>query len=328
MRKASWMAFGLLLLFGFFGVPNGTWAAEKYPVKPVNFIVPLETGSDGDLAARPLVEKVSPVMGQPVVVVNKPGAGSTIGYYQIHDAKPDGYTVGMGTVTLVTSKLQGLFPYDHHDFSLLGTFYRWPPIIVASARSKKSLKTMGEVLSYAKSHPGEVSVATAGVGQSQWIAAMAFIESTGVNFNAIPQEGAGGVTVAQVAGGHTDLAVLGVGSAKSQIEAGNLIPIAVLGTKRLPGNLSYVPTLKETGHDVSWESFGVVIGPPKIPKEIADKLVHGFEVGAKDSGYVRYLESRSANEFYLPPDQIMKFCDGYTSLVRGIMGKAGLLKGK
>ena len=328
MRRAPLIVFGLLLLFGFFGVNDGTWAAEKYPVKPVNFIVPLETGSDGDLAARPLVEKVSPVLGQPVVVVNKPGAGSTIGYYQIRDAKPDGYTIGMGTVTLVTSKLQGLFPYDYNDFSLMATFYRWPPIIVASARGKRPFKTMGEVLSYAKSHPGEVSVATAGVGQSQWIAAMAFMESTGLKFNAIPQEGAGGVTVAQVAGGHTDLAVLGVGSAKSQIEAGNLVPIAVLGTKRLPGSLNHVPTLKEAGYDVSWESFGIVIGPPKIPKDIADKLVHAFEVGAKDPGYVKYLESRSANEFYLPPDQIVKFCAGYTTLVRNIMGKAGLLKEK
>ncbi|MEI9476896.1 MAG: tripartite tricarboxylate transporter substrate binding protein [Deltaproteobacteria bacterium] len=319
----------ILLAFLFvLGMIHSAGAAEKYPVKPINFIVPLEAGSDGDLAARPLVERASPVMGQPVVVVNKPGAGSTIGYYQIRDAKPDGYTIGMGTVTLVTSKLQGLFPYDYNDFSLMATFYRWPPIVVASAKSKRGFKTMADVVAYAKAHPGEVSIATAGVGQSQWIAAMAFMESTGLKFNAIPQEGAGGVTVAQVAGGHTDLAVLGVGSAKSQIEAGNLIPIAVLGTKRLPGNLNNVPTCKETGYDVSWESFGVVIGPPKIPKDVFDKLAQAFEVAAKNPGYVKYLESRSANEFYLPPDQIGKFCDGYTTLVRNIMGKAGILKGK
>jgi tripartite-type tricarboxylate transporter receptor subunit TctC len=318
----------LLLIVGIISLSHWAGAVERYPVKPVNFIVPLEAGSDGDLAARPLVEKASPVLGQPVVVVNKPGAGSTMGYYQIHDAKPDGYTIGMGTVTLVTSKLQGLFPYDYNDFSLIATFYRWPPIIVASTKSKRPFKTMGEVLTFAKAHPGEVSVATAGVGQSQWIAAMAFMESTGLKFNAIPQEGAGGITVAQVAGGHTDLAVLGVGSAKSQIEAGNLLPIAVLGTKRLPGNLSSVPTMKEVGYDVSWESFGIVIGPLKIPKDISDKLVHAFEVAAKDPGYIKYLESRSANEFYLPPDQIVKFCDGYQKLVRDIMGKAGILKEK
>ena len=325
MRRVSIIVLAFLLVLG---IILPAWAAERYPVKPINFIVPLEAGADGDLVARPLVEKASPVLGQPVVVVNKPGAGSTMGYYQTHDAKPDGYTIGLGTVTLVTSKLQGLFPYDYNDFSLMATFYRWPPIIVASTRSKRPFKTMGEVLSYAKSHPGEVSVATAGVGQSQWIAAMAFIESTGLKFNAIPQEGAGGITVAQVAGGHTDLAVLGVGSAKSQIEAGNLLPIAVLGTKRLPGNLSQVPTMKEAGYDVSWESFGVVIGPPKIPKDIFDKLAQAFEVAAKDPGYIKYLESRSANEFYLPPDHIVKFCDSYQKLVRDIMGKAGLLKEK
>lgn len=201
MKKCNITLLGFFLLWGMNLVDPCAQAAEKYPLKPINFIVPIEAGSDGDLAARPLVEKASRALGQPVVVVNKPGAGSTIGYYQIHDAKPDGYTIGMGTVTLVTNKLQGLFPYDHHDFTLLGTFYRWPPIIVASTRSKRPFKTMEEVLSFAKAHPGEVSVATAGVGQSQWIAAMAFMQSTGLKFNAIPQEGAGGITIAQVAGG-------------------------------------------------------------------------------------------------------------------------------
>ncbi len=300
--------------------------AERYPLKPINFIVPIEAGSDGDLAARPLVEKASRALGQTVVVVNKPGAGSTIGYYQIHDAKPDGYTIGMGTVTLVTNKLQGLFPYDYHDFTLLGTFYRWPPIIVAATKSKRPFKTIEEVLSFAKQHPGEVSVATAGVGQSQWIAAMAFMQSTGLKFNAIPQEGAGGITIAQVAGGHTDLAVMGLGSAKSQIEAGNVRVLAVLGTKRLPGKFSSVPILREAGYDVSWESFGMVIGPPKIPKDVSNKLVQAFAEAAKDPGYTRYLESRSANEFFLPAGEIQPFCDGRRQLVRGIMEKAGILK--
>ncbi|HBB17174.1 MAG TPA: hypothetical protein DCZ97_09330 [Syntrophus sp. (in: bacteria)] len=322
-------SFIILLAFSFvLGMIHPAGAAEKYPVKPINFIVPIGSGSDGDLAARPLVAKASSVLGQPVVVVNKPGAGSTIGYYQIHDAKPDGYTIGMGTVTLVTSKIQGLFPYDYNDFTLMGTFYRWPPIIVASTKSKRPFKTMQEIIAYAKSHPGEISVATAGVGMSQWIAAMAFLDSTGLKFNPIPQEGAGGVTVAQVAGGHTDLAVLGVGSAKSQIEAGNIHPIAVLGSKRLPGKHSNVPTLKELGYDVTWESFGIVIGPPKIPKEAFDRLTQAFEVAAKDPEYIKYLESRSSNEFYLPPDQIVTFCNGYSAMVKKIMGKAGILKGK
>jgi tripartite-type tricarboxylate transporter receptor subunit TctC len=324
-----WFAVALaLLLWGI--LVQGHWAraAENYPVKPITFIVPIEAGSDGDLAARPLVEKASPVLGQPVVVVNKPGAGSTIGYYQIHDAKPDGYTIGMGTVTIITNKLKGLFPYDHRDFSLFGTFYRWAPIVVASTKTKRPFKTMEEALSFAKSNPGEVSIATAGVGQSQWIAAVAFKEATGLNFNMIPQEGAGGITIIQVAGGHTDLAVVGLGSAKSQIEAGNVRLLAVLGTKRVPGKFNYAPTLQEVGYDASWESFGIVMGPPKMPRDISEKLVKAFEVAAKHPEYQKYLESRSANEFYLPADEIAKFCDGRRKLVRDIMQKAGILKEK
>jgi len=328
MKRLLILFLGVPFFVGLLGSMSGPLAAEKYPVKPVTFIVAIEAGSDGDIVARQLVEKASPVLGQPIVVVNKPGAGSTIGFWQIHDAKPDGYTIGMATVTIVTSKLQGLFPYDYRDFSLFGTFYRWPPIVVGSTKTKRPFKTMEEVISYAKAHPGEVSVATAAVGHSQWIAAMVFKEGLGLNFNMIPQEGAGGITVAQVAGGHTDLAVLGLLSGKSQLDAENIRMLAILGTKRISGRYSNIPILKELGYDASWESFGIVMGPPKMPKDISEKIVKAFQVAANDPEYHKFLELRSANEFYLPPDQIVSFCDEKRKLVRNIMGKAGILKEK
>ena len=95
MKKRIITIIVLFLFWGMSSLGPFAQAAERYPLKPINFIVPIEAGSDGDLAARPLVERASRALGQPVVVVNKPGAGSTIGYYQIHDAKPDVYTIGM-----------------------------------------------------------------------------------------------------------------------------------------------------------------------------------------------------------------------------------------
>ena len=89
-------------------VIGGGWAqaAEKYPSKPITFIVPLEAGGGGDVQTRPLAARLAELLGQPVVVVNKPGAGSSIGYRAIHDAKADGYTIGIGMATIVANKLQ------------------------------------------------------------------------------------------------------------------------------------------------------------------------------------------------------------------------------
>ena len=225
-----------MLLFGVSSVDK-IQAAEKYPVKPVTFIVATEAGSDGDVICRPLVQRVSAIIGQPVVVVNKPGAGSTIGYRELHDSKPDGYTIGWGSATIITNKLQGISPYDYRDFTMLGAFATYFPIIVSSTKTKRPFNTIEEVISFGKAHPGELSMATAAIGQSWWVAAVAFLEGTGLKINTIPQAGAGGVTIVQVAGGHTDLAVVGLGSAKTQIEAGNVRFIATLGFQTGPCSL-------------------------------------------------------------------------------------------
>ena len=76
-----------------------------------------------DIMSRSFIEKLSPLLGQPIMVVNKPGAGSSIGYREVHGAKPDGYTIGLAATTIVSNKLQGLLPFNHRDLSIMGTFY-------------------------------------------------------------------------------------------------------------------------------------------------------------------------------------------------------------
>jgi tripartite-type tricarboxylate transporter receptor subunit TctC len=302
--------------------------AEQYPVKPINFIVPLEPGSDGDIMCRPLCQKLSALLGQPVVVINKPGAGSSIGFREIHDTKPDGYTVGQGFAALITNKLQGLLPYDFEDFTIMGSFFRLNHIIVGATKTQRPFKTIQEAFSFAKSHPGEVSIATGSVGQSLWIATMALAEGTGLKFNIIPQVGAGGFTIAQVAGGHTDLAAVNYPAAKAQIEAGNVRFLATFGSKRFPPPLDNAPTLKEVGYDVVLESVGGMIGPPKMPKDITDKLVKAFEIAANDPEFKKFLSQRSIEPIYLTPDQTIDYFTQQRVLFRKIMDKAGILKEK
>jgi len=316
----------LLALLGTVGWGSRSWAAEKYPAKPIFFIVAVEAGADGDVVSRKLVQKASAILGQPIVIVNKSGAGSSIGYREVHDAKPDGYTIGWASVTIITCKLQGILRYDYQDFTPLGTFATFLPIVVASTKTKRPFKTIQEVMSFAKEHPGEVRMATSGIGQSFWIAAMAFIEGTGLEFNVIPGAGGSGTTIAPVAGGHCDIGVPALGSAKGQIEAGNLRFLASLGTIRAPGEFSSFPTMTELGYDVVWESTNMIIGPPKLPRDIADRLAKVFETAAQDPEYVKFLAELNAVPTYLPPDKVNSYLDGRRAVVRKIMAKAGILK--
>ena len=327
MKRLFVAVSSVILCSAFFG-SGMVRAAENYPVKPIVFIVAVEAGADGDVLVRPVMQRVSKILGQPIVIVNKPGGGSSIGYREIHGAKPDGYTLGWGAATIITNKLQGISPLDYHDFVHLGGYATFFPIVIASTKSKLQFKTIQEVIAHAKANPGAVTMSTAGVGQGWWVAAMSFLGGTGLSMNLIPQPGAGAMTVAQVAGGHAELGVAALGSAKSMVESGQVKFLATLGDARAPAPYDKIPTVKELGYDVSWEGTNFVMGPPKLPKEIVAILVNAIEKAAKDPEFIKYVNDRNARWEYIPPDKVVPAFDKRRDVVREIMRKAGILKGK
>ena len=301
-------------------------AAEKYPFKPLECIVAVEAGADGDVINRPVMKNVSDIIGQPVMIVNKPGGGSSLGYREIHRAKPDGYTIGWGSSTLIANKLQGISPIDYHDFTMLGAYASYFPVVVASTTTKRPFKTIQEAISFAKAHPGELSMSTGWLGGAWWVAAMSFLKGTGLEVNAIPTAGSGAMSVAQVAGGHTDLCIVALGAAKTMIEGGQVRLLATLGEQRLWAPYEQVPTIKEIGYDVSYESPNFAMGPPKLPSAIVDILVKAVKQAVDDPEFKKFCSERGARWNYIPPDQVIGKFDKQREIMRVIMGKAGILK--
>lgn len=154
--------------------------ALKYPTKPVTMIVPFEAGSGSDIVARQLNELAAKKLGQPVAVVNKPGAAGSIGLQEIYNAKPDGYTIGTIPNNIVTCKLQGLLPYNHHDYEILGIYQYDAAAVYVS--SKRPWKTLKEVVDYARAHPGELKIATSSKGAIWHLATVAFSDAVGAKF--------------------------------------------------------------------------------------------------------------------------------------------------
>jgi tripartite-type tricarboxylate transporter receptor subunit TctC len=301
-------------------------AADKYPVKPIDFIQPNEAGADGDVISRPPLAKVSQILGQPIMIINKPGAGGSIGYREILRAKPDGYTIGWGSGTLISNKLQGITNFDYRDFIPLGPFATYFPVVIASTKSKHTFKTIQEVISFAKANPNEVSMATGPIGQNWWVAALDFARGTGVQLNIIPQAGTGAVCMGQVAGGHTDLTVVALGSAKSMVDSGMVRLLVSLGEKRAAAPYEKIPTMRELGYDVAYESLNYAIAPPKTPKDIVDLWVRTLKTAVTDPEYVKFCTERNARWEYMTPEQITAAFDKRKLVVREIMSKAGILK--
>ena len=252
----------------------------------------------------------------------------TIGYRVIHEAKPDGYAIGTGTGTLVSNKLQGLMPFDYHNFTLIATYAIYVPVIVASNRTLRPFKSIQEVIAFAKAYPGDVSIATSFVGGVWWIATVYFQETSGLKFNVIPQAAGGADSITVVAGGHTDLGILATGAARGQVDAGNATVLASYSPQRLPGKYQHVPTLKEIGYDITFESPQMVLGPPGMPKSIVEQLVKVFKEAANHPDYVKFVENQNAIPLYLTPERTLNRLDEQRKIYRTIMEKAGVLKEK
>jgi tripartite-type tricarboxylate transporter receptor subunit TctC len=324
MKKVLFSSLTLLLLVG--GVVGNVLA--EYPEKPITCIMPTEPGADQDIMVRKLLEKASPLLGKPIIGVNKPGAGQTIGYLEAYKAKPDGYTICAFTGSIITGRLLGFFPYDYHDFTPICLLGYGPLIIVSSTKTEHPFNTFEEMISFGKANPGKIKLLTSAAGGALWVAGQLLQEGTGVKFNIIPQEGSAGFVIGQLAGGHGDIGTAFVMAAKPQIEAGNLRFLAVVGAERLPGKYSHVKTLKEYGYDVNLRSLNGFMGPPKMPKEIVNKLVKVFEIVAKDPEVQDFFAQRFALIYCLHPEQTIKICDEERAVNRKVLEKVGMLKEK
>jgi tripartite-type tricarboxylate transporter receptor subunit TctC len=219
-------------------------------------------------------------------------------------------------------------PFDYEAFTLLGTYATITPVVIGATKTSRPFKTIEEVLSFAKSHPDEISIATAAIGQNWWIAAMAFQAGTGLKFNMILQPGTGAYVIAQVAGGHTDLGVTGLASPRAQVEAGNARLLAIFGSKRAPAPYDHIPNFKELGYDIRWEAVQGVMGPAKMPKEITQKLAGAFETAANEPEFRKFVAEQNCMPFYLGPDQFFRYLSEQRNVCRSIMEKAGILKEK
>jgi len=315
-----------LLLICLFSFSSISFSQEKYPSKPITFIMSVEAGADGDVLGRPLMEKVSRILGQPITILNKPGAGSSIGYREIAQAKPDGYTIGWGSATIITNKLQGVSPLDFNSFTHLGGYATFFPILIGSTRSALKFNTVQEAIAYARANPGKVNLATAGVGQSWWVGAQTFLTGTNLSMASIPTTGAGAATALMVGGGHAELGVAGLGSAKALLDGGQVKFLASLSENRAPPPYDKLPTVKELGYPVSWESTNIIIGPPGLPKEVVERLSKAIEQAAREPDFIKFVEERDARWEYIAPEKVVPALSARREVVKEIMAKAGLLK--
>ncbi|MEO6293144.1 MAG: tripartite tricarboxylate transporter substrate binding protein [Burkholderiaceae bacterium] len=245
--------------------------AATFPGKPLKIIVPFGAGGIADLTARTVATKMADILGQPVIIENKPGAGGIVAGDTVAKSEPDGTTMLlMSNGTAVTAGLFKSLPYDTvKDFAPVSTLGFFDIALVAKADSV--YKTLPELVAFAKANPGKLNIGTINIGSTQNLAAELFKSTAGINVQIVPFNGTSAVITA-LRGGQIDAAVEILGPVKTQIDAKAIKALAVMGLKRAP-SLPDVPTAKESGlanmNAASWNALAV---SSKTPKDIVAKL--------------------------------------------------------
>ena len=245
--------------------------AQAYPSKPIKVIVPFAPGGFTDVAARILQKELGPVIGQPIVIENKPGAGSTIGTAEVANAQPDGYTVVMiSTTHVITPHLYKQMPYDAlKAFTPVMKIAEGPYVLVA--HPSFPAKSVKELIELAKQKPDTIDYASSGNGSSQHLVGALFVNMTGAKLSHVPYKGSN-QAMSDVLGGQVPLSFVGVPNALPNLHNGKLRALAVTTGKRY-AELPDVPTMEEAGvkgYDATiWLG---ILAPPNTPREVVNKL--------------------------------------------------------
>ncbi len=287
------------------GQATSTSSGQAWPNKPVSLIVPFPAGGTTDVLARALAEKLTPALGQTVIVESKPGAGATLGADLVAKARPDGYTLLVGAVHhTIASSVYKKLPYDFQkDLVPLTTIALVPNVLVINAGSPA--RTVAELVALAKAAKPEFSYGSNGNGTAQHLIGTQFQNLTGANLLHIPYKGSGPLTT-DLLGGQVTMSFDTITPVLQHIKAGKLRALAVSTAKR-SSVLPDVPTLAEAGlKDFDIGTWFGVLAPKGTPKEITDKLSSEMVKIIQSPDFKKRMDEIGAEPIGDSPEQMAK----------------------
>jgi tripartite-type tricarboxylate transporter receptor subunit TctC len=296
--------------------------ADTYPARPVELIVPFAAGGGSEFFARVLSEGLQKGLGQPFVVLNRPGANTNVGTLALVRAKPDGYTLGIASVGLAAnpSLYKRLAFEPLSDLEPISLIANAPTVLVVPP--ELPVKTLPEFIAYAKARPGDLNYASYGMGSGPHLATELFQAKTGVKMVHVPYGGGGpaalGAMTNQVQALFSSvLPVLGM------ITGGKLKPIAIASERR-SALLSDVPTFAESGLDYRTGTWFGVLAPAKTPEAIIDQLHKASVDILQDPGVRAKVAEQGADVVASSPAEFRAFIKDETERLAGVIRGAGI----
>jgi tripartite-type tricarboxylate transporter receptor subunit TctC len=299
--------------------------AQDYPSRAITMIVPFPPGGVADIVGRPLAAMMEKSLKQPVVIVNRTGAGGALGMREVARAAPDGYTILMGLSSIsifpVSERVNGKQPnYELKDFAPIALVTADPTVLVVRADSP--YKSVKDFVAAAKANPGKINYSSSGVYGTLHVAMEIFANAAGIKLFHVPY-GGGGPAITALLGGQVEASAQGPAAAIGQIKGGKMRALAGWGTERLK-LLPDLPTFKELGYqDVEFYIWSGVFAPAATPAPIVSKLRESVKAAATSEDFRNAMEKVSTPVHYLDAPEFAKYWERDAKRLSAAVEKIG-----
>lgn len=331
MKKRSYRWLGALLCVLLVASATVAGCAKKYPSKPITVVAPAGPGGGWDLTARAVSQVLTQQKLVPVAmpVENKAGGGGGVALADIvQNKKGDPYTMVVYSPPLILINLNGQSKYGYKDITPLARLTTDYEIIVAKAGSK--YKTLKDVLEALKKNPKALTVGGASApGSMDHLAFMLAAQKAGVDVKNVPYVSfpSGSQLMAELIGGHIDIASTGVGETLGQLEAKTLTGLAVTSPQRYTDpRLADIPTLKESGIDATFDVWRGIFGPPDMTPEAKAYLTKALDQMVKTDAWKALLAKYNWLDGYQKADDFKAFLDQQNMALADLLKNLGLTK--
>ncbi len=316
---------GAVLLFTL----GSALAQDSYPSKPITMVVPFPPGGVADIVGRPLAAQMEKTLKQPIVVVNRTGAGGAVGMASVAKAAPDGYTILMALSSIsifpVSDRINGKTPaYEMKDFAPIALITADPTVLVVSADSP--WKTLKEFVESAKAYPDKINYSSSGVYGTLHVAMEIFANAAGIKLFHVPYQG-GGPALTALLGGQVHALASGPAPAVGQIKAGKMRALASWSTERLP-LMPDVPTFKELGYDAEFYIWSGVFAPAAIPTPVLDRLRAAVREAATSPEFKGAMEKVQTPVSYLDAPAFRTYWEKDAARLKVALEKIGKIEEK
>ena len=287
-----------------------TWSmlslAQEYPTRAIRIVVPFLPGAGNDILGRLTADNLTPRLGQPVFVENKPGAGSQIGIDFVAKSRPDGYNLVWAAsdgITILPAVKAGM-PYKvPEDFTFIARIVQIP--FVVGVNPQLPIKSVADLIAYAKANPGKVKYGTSGIGGGPHMGSALIEKAAGVEMLHIPYSGVSAAVNALLAG-TIDIALITPPTVRPHTDAGTIRAIATTGKERHP-LFPNTPTLEEAGLPVSVVVWYGILAPAGTPEPVLARLRKEVGDVLKDPQVLQKLNTLGYQVSYLPGDEFKEF---------------------